>query len=246
MPASQYEKFEIPENQKIWRYMNLRKFESLLAEKALFFASATQFEDVFEGSITKHDHERAISQLAPDLQHVYPRISSAFKELTRLTKICCWHANQHESEGMWKLYLGTDDGVAIQSTTTRLLNSIGEYRIQPEYGSETVHVGKVRYLDYQNEPMEHSSMLDRFFYKRVEFAAENEIRAAVSLRLAEEYGVSVPDKGILVPVDLAGLIERVILPNSKPELADRISAMLRAAGLSTIPQVSAMRADPTF
>jgi hypothetical protein len=42
---------------KIWRYMAFDKFQSVLTESALYFASARQFSDAFEGANSKVDHQ---------------------------------------------------------------------------------------------------------------------------------------------------------------------------------------------
>ncbi len=43
---------KIPEDEsvKIWRYMSLKKFESLLKEQALYFCNSKSFKDNHEGS----------------------------------------------------------------------------------------------------------------------------------------------------------------------------------------------------
>ncbi|WP_154678278.1 hypothetical protein [Microvirga massiliensis] len=38
---------------KLWRYFDLLKFQSLVERQALYFASAREFEDKFEGSIPR-------------------------------------------------------------------------------------------------------------------------------------------------------------------------------------------------
>ena len=42
----------LKENQKIWRYLNLWKFESMLKEGALFFAKASVMDDKGEGRVS--------------------------------------------------------------------------------------------------------------------------------------------------------------------------------------------------
>ena len=44
----EYEKVA-PES-KLWRYMDLSKFLSMIGKKTLYFASAESFEDIFEGA----------------------------------------------------------------------------------------------------------------------------------------------------------------------------------------------------
>lgn len=45
---SEYEK--VPPESKLWRYMDLSKFLSMIGKKTLYFASAESFEDIFEGA----------------------------------------------------------------------------------------------------------------------------------------------------------------------------------------------------
>ena len=54
-------------------------------------------------------------------------------------------------------------------------------------------------------------MLERFFYKHRAFESEREFRLVISLRMAEEFGVGVPEDGISVEVDLDLLINRIVL-----------------------------------
>ena len=115
---------------KVWRYFDLEKFESLLSRRAIYFASARQFEDAFEGSIIRRHFDFRLRKVNKGLSEV---TANAFFELTRLTKISCWHMNEHESDAMWKLYLRDGKGLAIQSTVSRLERSFLPYRIQPEY-----------------------------------------------------------------------------------------------------------------
>ncbi len=88
--------FEPPKRKslKVWRYMDLDKFKSLLDKRALYFASAREFNDSFEGSITKRHYKFQLKQQSGngiDSDFYQKHISNAFYELTRLTKISCWH-----------------------------------------------------------------------------------------------------------------------------------------------------------
>ena len=209
--------FEPPKRKslKVWRYLDLDKFTSLLEKRALYFASARQFDDAFEGSITRRHHEFQLKYSSNGFgvksDFYQKHISNAFYELTRLTKISCWHINEHESAAMWQLYLSEGKGIAIQSTIGRLQSSLKPFKLKAEYGEETLRIGKVKYIDYRKDVMADKSMLDRFFYKRKSFSHERELRVAVSLRMAEEYGVSVPEKGVFVGAKLENLISAVHL-----------------------------------
>jgi hypothetical protein len=54
-------------------------------------------------------------------------------------------------------------------------------------------------------------MLETFYHKHMAFEWEKEFRLAISLRIAEEFGVNIPENGIPVHVNLQELIDRVIL-----------------------------------
>ena len=78
---------EIDSTEPLWRYFKTQRFLELLQSNHLYFASAKQFEDPFEG---------AVAVLSPGL-HVDPLYSGLdsrerpFEELRRLTKVSCWH-----------------------------------------------------------------------------------------------------------------------------------------------------------
>ncbi len=232
---NELETFKLPKKQslKIWRYMSLEKFESLLDNQGLYFSSARQFDDLFEGSITKRhyafnlrksNHGKGINSDFYD-KHVSP----AFYELTRLTKINCWHLNEYESAAMWQLYLRDGKGIAIQSTIGRLKKALKPFKLKQEYGIETINLGRVTYIDYKNDVMDDKSELARFFYKRKSFSHEKELRAAVSLRLAEEFGSNTPENGIFVDVDLKELISCIFLaPATDIKFKDKIQKLVKS------------------
>ena len=62
---------------------------------------------------------------------------------------------------MWKLYLKSDEGIAIQSTYNKFKTSI----IDPQ----TVYIGTVNYIDYENEYINSTNILQAFVHKRKSF-----------------------------------------------------------------------------
>jgi hypothetical protein len=229
--------FEPPSDKlKIWRYFTHEKFESLLKQSALYFASARQFSDKFEGSISIPDFARrrkSLERFSPDIEFVSKSLSSAFEQLRRLHKISCWHMNEHESAAMWSLYLNQGRGIAVQTTIARLIAALKPYRIEPHYADEDIELGVVRYVDYRTTKIEGPGFLGPFFHKRASYAHEAEFRAIVSLRVAEEFAVAVPEKGILVPVDLNELCQAVyIAPAWAAEYKLKVETLLKCAGVS--------------
>ena len=212
---------------KLWRYMNFDKFKGLLSKKSLYFASAREYDDAFEGSITQRHYDFRLKQTKGMGLDFIAHTSNAFYELTRLTKINCWHLSDYESTAMWKLYVREGKGIAIQTTYENFKKSLLPYRIKENYSPEDIHIGKVKYINYRSEIMDDKSMLGMFFYKRKSFSYENEVRAVISLRMAEEFGVNIPEKGISVPVNLHILIENIYLsPEMDNGLTEEVKKLL--------------------
>ena len=198
---------ELDWNEPLWRYFQIGRFVSLSETGSLYFASARQFEDQFEGAVA----------LMPPGFPVDPRYADldgsehAFEQLKRLTKVSCWHRADYESDAMWKLYADKHKGIAICTTPERIRAAAEPFRLKPEYGHEDLWCGNVSYVDLLRVRMRRLDMLDRFFYKHKAFEWEREFRLAISVRHAEESGVNVPEFGISVSFDLNILVDKIFL-----------------------------------
>lgn len=233
---------ELDMNEPLWRYFKTEWFLELLQSNELYFASARQFYDPFEG---------AVAVLPPgfpvDLRYAEPEFGEkAFEELRRLTKISCWHRASYESDAMWQLYAGSWKGVAVRTNAERIRAAAKPFRLKPEYGHEDLWAGNVNYVDLLKERL-CVSMIDRFWYKHMAFAWEREFRLAVSVRTAEEFGVQVPEHGVKVEFEVPQLIERIYLGPSLPE-ADTaaIRHAAKAHGLEDRIRVSSMLGTPRY
>jgi len=87
--------------------------------------------------------------------------------------VSCWHMNGHESAAMWKLYVDSNLGVAIQSTFARLVQSLSS-------AAEDVHIGIVKYIDYDYDDLPGDDRLHALMHKRREFEHERELRAVAN------------------------------------------------------------------
>lgn len=94
------------------------------------------------------------------------------KNFLRFTAVNCWHENDFESAAMWSLYLKSNEGIAIQTTFSKLKKSIID--------KETVYIGRIRYIDYENEIIESTyNFFNSVLLKRKSYEHEREIRAVV-------------------------------------------------------------------
>jgi hypothetical protein len=94
---------------------------------------------------------------------------------------------------MWRIYSASGSGIAIESTKHQLGESILE--------REHLVVGDVRYMDFENDPIEKGHEHYGLFLKRKSFEYERELRATILLKNE--------GKGELVRCDLNVLIARV-------------------------------------
>lgn len=211
--------------------------------KRIFFASANQFQDTFEGAVAVQTHVPPPDQRYGDMEQG----EHAFFELKRLTKLNCWHRAEYESDAMWKLYSGESKGVAICSTPERMRHAFTPFRLRPDYGIEELWGGPVRYVDLTQVRMRHEGMLGRYFIKHRAFEWEREFRLAISLRAAEEFAESVPEYGIKVGVDINALVDHIMIgPATPPDERDRVVSLARDAGLHDRLRFSSLLGFPRY
>ncbi|MEE8194193.1 MAG: hypothetical protein V3T73_01665 [Dehalococcoidales bacterium] len=208
--------FEKPENEnaKIWRYMDFTKFLDLLDKKALFFPRADKLGDPFEGSFPRGNVMLRTVTYKINSKDTLQALSEFYKQFRKFTAVSCWHLNKHESAAMWKLYLKSDEGIAIQSTFNGLKSSF-----QKEEPS--IYIGKVKYLDYEKELMSREGSLSAFVHKRKSFKHEEELRAITQSFIRKRNGEinwsKSPFKdGVYVRVNLDSLVEKVYLAPTCP------------------------------
>ena len=241
------------ENIKIWRYMDFTKFMSLVDTKKLFFTRPDKFEDPFEGSWPKINvaaREFAPDDLEGESRDAYLKAMKVLGEHNkgwlRFNAVNCWHANEYESAAMWKLYLKSDEGIAIQSTYKRLKESI--------LSEDDVFIGKVKYIDYETEFIDANNQYGSLIHKRKSFEHEKEVRAVITKwpKLSDDKinFKNAPDTikgGIPVKMDIENLVEKIyIAPNSPEWFADLLTAIIKKYGYNFEIIHSKMNESPLF
>ncbi|WMW24367.1 hypothetical protein RE474_09720 [Methanolobus sediminis] len=199
---------------RIWRYLDFTKFVSLLDTSSLFFCRSDKFSDPFEGSMpivnVKLRQELVpANRIAAAAQ--YETFGKRFRKFVHLN---CWHINEYESEAMWKIFLKSAEGVAIQTT-------IGKLKKCFHVSDIDVLIGNVQYIDYSTHKIPQNELLAPFFYKRKSFEHEKELRAMCFLERdtvsSEMLDEDVPEIGSYVPVDLDILIDKLFVSPAAPE-----------------------------
>ncbi len=196
--------FEKPkdENAKIWRYMDFTKFVSLLDKSALFFTRVDKLGDPFEGSCPEKVIKFWEKKVGVEYQWGF------YEHLNKFTAVNCWHLNEYESAAMWKMYLKSNEGIAVQSTFKRLKDSLRDKE-------HDIFLGKVKYINYSKlvDPVE--VFTHPVLYKRKIFRHEQELRAVIrklpKRRFFSPRSKPTIGEGIYVPVDLKVLIDKIYL-----------------------------------
>lgn len=234
---------QIDNEEPLWRYFATERFIELLKSGEIYFASARQFQDRFEGATAILPHGTHIDPRYPLQEEPGER---AFEALRGMMKLCCWHRASYESDAMWQLYAGSGKGIAVRTTPGRLSESASKFRLQPQHEGEDLWGGNVKYVDLLTARLR-VNMLSRFWHKHMAFSWEREFRLGISLRSAEEFGVNIPEQGIRVPFNLDLLIDRIFLgPSLENNDVRLIREAAESAGLAGRIRVSSMLGMPRY
>jgi hypothetical protein len=155
---------------KVWRYMSFSRFVWLLQKKKLWLSRADRLGDPWEISLAGSQLDHVIS-LHPITPIGEERRKTAMQRAERINKlwrqntfISCWSASVDESHALWRIYCGSAEGVAIQTTFARLRESVGELLLC-----------KVTYETPGTRRQTHT-LVDLVTKKRPMFAYEQEVR----------------------------------------------------------------------
>jgi hypothetical protein len=180
---------------KIWQYMDMPKFVSMLQRKQLFFVKASKVRDPYEGVAPWYNNnddddnnnsgkDRADAAwrqggAGPASSYYKAERKRQLREqdYRDMVLINSWHYNEYESAAMWQLYSQENAGIAIQSTAEMLSRCFEGNK------DDTVWIGTVDYVDYSKEQKERGGrdFFEAFLMKRKSFEYENEIRAITCL-----------------------------------------------------------------
>lgn len=251
--------------------MDLTKLISLLEKSALYFPRVDTLAraDPFEGYYTKVNaafasltYATAPEELKKALNlkdegtfealfgHLR-RTGEIAKRMRALTYVNSWHVLEHESAAMWSLYLRSQDGIAIQSTYASLTDSLAACDEFP------IHVGLIRYIDYNTEGIPGGQVLFPMMHKRKSFEHECELRALIWIPEVEgkkRPGADVfnsPEQnpyremqGFYVKTDMDMLIHQIFVAPSAPSWIVEIVAALAARYGVKKPVIHSQLAEP--
>ena len=221
-----------PKDAVLWRYMDFTKYVSLIDRRALFFARADALDDPFEGSVTA---------ATPRLPGEHTGGLVALRRAMRSNVfVNCWHESDVESAAMWKLY-AREAGIAVRSTFANLANGIQT--------DQPIYIGRVKYIDYVQDPMPTGNVFTPFLHKRKSFEHEREVRAISQEWEGEQfYEELVPQNdGRYYDVDIQTLVgEVVVAPHCQDWLYELVASTTKKYGLTYCVRRSTLEALPIF
>lgn len=219
-------------SQKIWRYMDLAKFVSLLSKEALYFSCPSEFHDPFEGFIPRpwlipaaRNNETRIKDIESYRNHIAntPRydfkdwrdelkpLDDAINGINNSLLDTISESNSKYGVNCW--HKSDDESEAMWKLYSAsgqgiaIESTIGQLK-DSMINEENLEIEEVRYLS-ENSPGEYDGKMNTLAWKRKSFEHEKELRAIVSLK---ENG-----KGMFVKCDLGKLISHIhISPSSAP------------------------------
>jgi hypothetical protein len=225
-------------NIKVWRYMNLAKLISLIQTQQLHLSRLDQLADPYEGTTTKQTAAGIDAWLKKiGSTEGYNGMRPLLQQGRKSTFVSCWHANEHESEAMWRLYGGQSGGVALQTTYAHLVNSIetlGE-----------IYLGLVSYVDYEKVAFPDANAFYPVMHKRASFAHEREVRLVWYWGSPPEPDA--PPASLSIPWKIEELCQRIYVDPSAPtyyyEAVKSVLSSMSPALASRL-EWSQMKAEP--
>ncbi|MES2224693.1 MAG: DUF2971 domain-containing protein [Patescibacteria group bacterium] len=222
---------DLPDETRIWRYMDFAKFFSMMDRQSLFFARPSSFLDPWEGYSPKNNYTEDFFRDAPkEHRKKYIEWALQTKEFVRKhLAVNCWHVNNHESEAFWRNYSGR--GVAIQSTVGRLKES---FHAVTDYN---IYIGEIEYKDANTDYVKDGNAYNSILWKRKSFEYEREVRAVIC-EMEDIKGSGLKPftsiSGQNITVDLAMLIENVYTnPFEKEDsFNELVKDLIKKCGLS--------------
>ncbi len=226
----------------VWRYMDLPKLVSLLAN-GLYMCQLKQLGDDFEGRLRPLQvalFESAVNAIvatgkAEGRDALERETRGGWRSMHDTMRKNCyvssWQLAQHETWWMWKVYCNSDCGVVVRSTYRRLYDAI------PPLSPTMRHVliGRVTYDEHMNpDPLRIVTA------KYPWFKDENELRVFCDLA-----GAADDSPGFFLDCRLHELADAVVVsPFSPPWFRQTVEDTCRSFGSPIVVEESMLRSVP--
>ena len=162
---------------RIWKYMDVPSFLSLLTKKSLTFVRCDLINEKYEGTFpkitsTEIDQYASKAISTGKLNPGYQNLSEILESDRNKHYINCWCKSEFEMFHMWKVY-SKENGIAIETKYEKLKTSI--------ISSEKIFPTDVEYIDFNNPPyINWTNGMSIIKIKKSEYIAENELRLLIA------------------------------------------------------------------
>ena len=223
-------------NGKVWRYMNLEKFQDILQTKALYLSRLDWLGDTHEGSLTKGEMQQAMARrnVLGWSGRSYDR--SELEVFRQRLFASCWQMDNVEKNWMYKQYLPDNKGIVLQTTYQKLSSCCDD---------QNVRIGMAQYTDFDSEDFAGFKGLGVGMNKRHEFRDEREVRIIALHEITDDNTYPL---GIHIPCNIIECIERIYVnPYADDAFKLLVEAAVIANGCGALAvEWSKIRTDPFF
>jgi hypothetical protein len=223
--ASAYPFLAVHPSERVWRYMAIDRFESLLKTSCIYFARGDRFEDPWESRFT--GGQRGFSESDKrvfegfGLSMTFEDAVATHENHRKCIFVSCWHRARRESARMWHEYAKTQESVAVMTTVRTLEKFLPKNILKCA-------------VKYHDDGFARSTVFGYnalAFCKPVSLVWENEFRMVRGLVEGDSVSHVDADKdfGRLVPIKLKRDIDRVIThPLASPDFKNHVDELLKA------------------
>ncbi|WP_314724912.1 DUF2971 domain-containing protein [Enterocloster bolteae] len=179
---------ELDENTKLYRFISLEDFLSLLFLKKDSFKKPYEWEDTYEGALfklIKNDKVNGalIQKLEEKSSKKFEQVVTAYERIILSAKLCyakCWSLCE-ESDAMWRIYSYDKKAIRISTTIKHIKQILEESRTK--YSTKICKVSYKMTADNVESiilPISNcDSSIAPYFYKRDAFEHEQEVRIVI-------------------------------------------------------------------
>lgn len=188
----------LPPHTRLWRYMDLWKFEDLLSSKQLYLTQAECFKDKLEGTLSNATKKRILGDHPVGI--AAPIIAVNALMFRKYSYVSCWRIAKDFEPDRFAYYDCPSTGVAVCTTLGAL-----ERAIDPNTG---FYSAPVNYMDWNAHMHKDSSFERIIFSKSYDYSHEKEHRIAIhrysgpNCGLMTELQAHQPPVGIRIDLNL--------------------------------------------
>ena len=205
------------DDDEIWKYMDFTKFVSMLHYKSIHFTRVDKLKDPYDTSIASFfvEHTNLSESKLKEIKKLEEQRKKFF--------VSCWHINNDtDSAALWKVYMKSDEGIAIQTTVKKLVTILEASDEDIPFDLASVNYDTTKLFVKTTKPdgktLWSPKLSEILFTKRSCFQYENELRVIAAFHNPKSTGFNWGD------LDIKSLIESICV---NPEASTWVVSLVR-------------------